>query len=362
MSISAADILPFARGDDTESLENVRNRLEWTWGLGHNNLDEHLRNFADPDHVLTDETLLLFPPAEIIKAMRSRGNKLRFGVRRPHIQKVRKCTVDLGVNSTTSLQVYKEKNSFEYLVVPFDSSGAAWTLVSQVPPHLVLCTTSGKMLNAWGDLTGKDRLATQASLLGRSNVVAENNVGFALSFHDFRIMEQIHRWWSWVDHAPESFLSEDSDMTMVELEESKPLPMPIFGMNGKTGSTTSSYHEPQRRLLPCELEEDPNFLAIDDDSDDSMSSDSHITGIDDSEEFAKASMARGDYEMDRSWLKGMESWAEGASSGNDGGMLLNVDQIEEDPKEQPRVATSLDLAKPDYLQVSRHKKRTTTRT
>ncbi|KAJ7144978.1 hypothetical protein C8R43DRAFT_561287 [Mycena crocata] len=338
MTVSAADILPFAtpvgKAGTPGILDQVRNRLEWTWGLGHGNLDEHLHTFADPQHFLTDETLLLFPSTEIIRATSLRDKKLRFGVRRPHIQKI-----------------YEGNNSFEYLIVPLDPSGATRTWVSEVPPHLVLCTTSGKMLDAWGDLPGKKRLAMQLTLLARSVVASQTNASFALRVSDFVTIEQIYWTWSWMDHVPESFLSEDSDVTMVESDEEwKPLPMPNLV---KAGSSMSSDHEPQRRLLPCELEEDPNFLAIDDDSDDSMSSNSHITGIDDSEEFAKAIMARGDYEMDRSWLKRMESWAEGASSGNDEGMLLKDDQIEEDPKEQPRVATSLNLNQPDYL--SKHR-------
>ncbi|KAJ7144979.1 hypothetical protein C8R43DRAFT_1237732 [Mycena crocata] len=349
MTISAADILPFAtpvgQAGTPGILDQVRNRLEWTWGLGHGNLDEHLRAFADPQCILTDATLLIIPQTEIIREIWYRHNECRFGVRRPRIQKV-----------------YKNCHMFEYLVLPVDPSNATpsrmW--VSEVPPHLVLCTTSGKIMKAWGHLAGDDHDAVQTSFIERSNAATHNDPKYALTVRDLDIMHHIYSTWSWIDHVPQSFLSEDSDVTMVESDEEwKPL---VFELHGQARSASSSDREPKRRLLPCELEEDPNFLAIDDNSDDLLSSDSHITGVDDPEEFAKASMARGDYETDRSWLKGIESWAEGASSGNDEEILLNDDQIEEDPKEQPRVAMSLDLAKPDYLQVSRHKKTTATGT
>jgi hypothetical protein len=45
----------------------------------------------------------------------------------------------------------------------------------------------------------------------------------------------------------------------------------------------------------------------------------------------------------------MASWAEGTSgSGSGEESLLNDSQIVEDPTELPRVASALDLTKPDY--------------
>jgi hypothetical protein len=70
--------------------------------------------------------------------------------------------------------------------------------------------------------------------------------------------------------------------------------------------------------------------------------------VKDPDEFAKASMAQGDYEVDRSWLKGITTWAEGRLSMGYEAVLSNEGQINKDPREQPCV-TSLDLGKPDYL-------------
>ncbi|KAJ6456599.1 hypothetical protein C8R47DRAFT_1227786 [Mycena vitilis] len=48
----------------------MRGRLEWNWGLGHLHLDEHLQGLVDPEGVLTDEPLLVFPPNDIIHLVR----------------------------------------------------------------------------------------------------------------------------------------------------------------------------------------------------------------------------------------------------------------------------------------------------
>ncbi|KAJ7228218.1 hypothetical protein GGX14DRAFT_611750 [Mycena pura] len=111
----------------------------------------------------------------------------------------------------------------------------------------------------------------------------------------------------------------------------------------------------ERRLLPHELEQDPVFEKIlpvirAHHDDDTISCDSHITGV---EEYAKANVARGDYKPMRTWLKGMRRWAQSASEVVEDQVPVNDEQIEEAySREQPRVVTSLDLDKPDYLSMS----------
>ncbi|KAJ7491034.1 hypothetical protein FB451DRAFT_1221809 [Mycena latifolia] len=363
MAISASDLVTFAtpswNADVPGIFDEVRNRLEWTWGLGHGNLEDHLRGFVDPQHVLMNNALLVIPPRGAIFDLWARNSRMKLGVRRSHIQKV-----------------YKGTDSFDYLVVPIDPSNPTpprmW--VSDIPPHLAICTTDSKISKAWGHLTGRECTPMKLSVLERSRAVlaATGNPGFALDVSDFVVMEGVHSFWSQDDSVPGSFLSEDSDHTMVEVEEE---PEPKFSacivMGRKVGSSASCYREPTRRLLPSEARQDPQGAVNhrlfpsedgDDDSDDSMSSDSHITGVEDSEEFAKASAARGDYEADRTWLKGIESWVQNAEGVDDDAMLVNDGQIEAGAKEGPRVATSMELDKPDYLSkhtlLSKHKIRT----
>ncbi|KAJ6632518.1 hypothetical protein B0H10DRAFT_17421 [Mycena sp. CBHHK59/15] len=130
-------------------------------------------------------------------------------------------------------------------------------------------------------------------------------------------------------------------------------------MSTQTRSSVSSHHEPQRRLLPCQNRaHDPNVIHIrvfpctgapTDDDDDAVSWNSHISGVEAPEEYAKASIARGDYAADAKWLKRMSKWVQGTSASDDEQQLVNDAQIEADTREQPRPASSLDLSKPDYL-------------
>ncbi|KAJ7437274.1 hypothetical protein FB451DRAFT_179230 [Mycena latifolia] len=336
MAISASDITAFVTPSRNANLpgvhDEVRNRLEWTWGLGHGNLDEHLRGLVDPQQVLITNALLVIPSRGITRQLWARNTRMKSGIRRTHVEKV-----------------YKGKDLFEYLVVPIDPSSSTqarmWT--SNVPPHLALCTTCSKMLKAWARLTGRESTPMKLSIIERSANIVGPDPGFALDVSDFDIMQHVHWTWCRGDHVPDSFLSEDSDQTMVEAEEE---PEPIFPVRviprQTAGSSASCYREPQRRLLPSELQQDPQhrfFPSEDgDDSDDSISSDSHITGVEDPEEFAKASAARGDYEADRTWLKGIESWVRNAEGVDDDTMLVNDGQIEADSKEGPasrRVST-----------------------
>ncbi|KAJ7919366.1 hypothetical protein B0H13DRAFT_1868675 [Mycena leptocephala] len=195
-----------------------------------------------------------------------------------------------------------------------------------------------------------------------------------LSIWELDLMKFTHRTWSWIEYVPPSFVSDASDETLVEVEEEEG-PIPKQKMSGSKDidwAGRSSRHEPKRRLLSSELQQ-PNppiapvrmfpSVAGDDDEDDdedvAISVDSHISGVeDDPEEFAKASMARGDYEVDRKWLKGVKRWTVGTSGADADEALLIGPQIKEDLREQPRVVTSLDLEKPDYL--SRRRSGTTT--
>ncbi|KAJ6494982.1 hypothetical protein DFH09DRAFT_1104003 [Mycena vulgaris] len=188
-------------------------------------------------------------------------------------------------------------------------------------------------------------------------------IGPPLSIWELDVMKSTHRTWSWMNYVPPSFVSDASDQTLIEVEEEEsPVPKrKLFG--GKNmdwaARSSSSRHEPKRRLLPSELQQ-PNpptatvrmFPSADgdddenDDEDDVISADSHISGIEyDPEEFAKVSMARGDYEVDRKWVK---RWAVGTFGADADEALLIDTPIKEDPKEKPRVVTSLDLEKPDW--------------
>ncbi|KAJ7233516.1 hypothetical protein B0H12DRAFT_1076605 [Mycena haematopus] len=328
--------------------DQVRDRLEWTWGLDHRHLDEHLQTFSDTHGIFTDNTVLVFPHNAMIHEVWLNYGVVEFGVRPPHIQKL-----------------YKGCTSFEYLVVPIDpaSPHPARFLISEVPPHLALCTTSGKIMKAWGRMPAKECDPLSASVIERAKAAIHPDRP-PLSTEMLDTMKFTHRFWSWANYVPPSFVSDTSDQTLVEVEEDSLIPKrKLSGSENLDWATksSSSRNEPKRRLLHSELQPPDLPTATvrmfpsadgddDDDEDDVISADSHISGLeDDPEELAKASMARGDYEVDRKWLKRVKRWAVGTSAADADEALLIDTQIKEDPREQPRVVTSLDLEKPDYL-------------
>ncbi|KAJ7105040.1 hypothetical protein C8R44DRAFT_887045 [Mycena epipterygia] len=104
---------------------------------------------------------------------------------------------------------------------------------------------------------------------------------------------------------------------MVAAEENSDSSSDSIDWDVGSSAGASCPRKPNCRVLPCELQQDPPTQLFpsaankDDAKDDVISSDSHITGVEDLEEFAKANLARGDYQSDRAWLRGIKSRAEG---------------------------------------------------
>ncbi|KAJ7666720.1 hypothetical protein DFH06DRAFT_1384043 [Mycena polygramma] len=350
MPFSSASLLTLATPAnmaDTPGIRGqIRDRLEWTWGLGHGRLDEHLREFSDSDPhlVFMNDSLLVLPPADIIRKISSRNAKTKSGVRPPRIQKL-----------------YKGCTSFQYLVVPVDprSDVPMHTLVSNVPPHLVSCTTSSKIMRAWGRLKGRDYNVVRLSLVDRIQA-ARLPDPLRIGVSDFDTMRGTHWLWILVEHVPPSFFSSDSDQAEVA-DSVRSLSDSGFSSNvaWEAGSSASCYHEPKRRLLPSERQAEfpirmfPSADGMQDDDDDAVSEDSHVPGGEDPDD-AQALATPGDDEADLEWTKVISQWAEGASDAD--ADALNDAQIKKDSRETPRVAASLDLAKPDYEDVAAKRK------
>ncbi|KAJ7077403.1 hypothetical protein B0H15DRAFT_955100 [Mycena belliarum] len=312
MTISAAEIVaymtfPLDVNEPGISIQ-VRNRLEWTWGLGHTHLDEHLSEFTDPLHVFTDDSLFVIPSKDTIRDIHRRTWHMKFGARRPHIRKL-----------------YNGRTSFEYLVIPVDSRSPlpGRIVVSEVPPHIAVATTYGKIMQQWGHLTGAASTAIRTSLVERCAIVFDP----PFSLYDLSVMQGVYRSWALVDYVPASFLSEDSGETMIEAEDSPDTtPAPEQSVSNDkidwdVGSSASCEHEPRRRLLPRELEQDLNDLpsvVSDDDEEDEDDVDSHLTGVTD------------ELEADHRWLEGIARWAEVTAAAHEPeGMLLSM--IHENP-------------------------------
>ncbi|KAJ7765759.1 hypothetical protein B0H16DRAFT_1524293 [Mycena metata] len=325
------------------SLDDIHCRLEWTWGLEYGALNEHLQSFNSDRQladILANKDLMVLTDWETIGKM---------SLHLSHSPK----TIS---GSRIMIQDVYDRCSFEYLVLPVDpSSGIApQLLISSVPPHVTVAPSVDHLLKRWGY---EQDLFDAACKSIMQHVAANPPAGatFQPNFHTFTDLRYLHERWA-TRSVPSQFRGlEGSDDDVEE----------AVLMNSDEGSSTlewevatlpSEEEEPRRRLLPHELAADlvvkfRTLVRVADDGDEVISCDSYITGHEGRpEEFSKASMARATSdEKDAAWEQGIKSWVQGTSVVDDERMLLNDDQIEEDPKEQPRVAATLDLEKPDYL-------------
>ncbi|KAJ7666714.1 hypothetical protein DFH06DRAFT_1469919 [Mycena polygramma] len=275
--------------------------------------DEVGNNSADPEGIFTDETLLVFPPNDIITLVWREYGVAELGVRRPYIQEAACPT-----NIWWSLSILPAR--FPRGLSP-----------PMCLPHLALCTTSGKMMKAWGALPAKSTKPLQLSITERSKAASHGEQTVPTTW-EFQVLELTHRTWASADYVPASFRSGSSDQTMVEWKQKIPV------------------HKPKvlsKRKLDREAKSSASNYGDDDDS--ALGTDSHISGVDDPDEFAKASAARGDYKLDRKRRKEIKLWAKGTSGADPDAALLTDAQVEQYLTEQPRVVISLDLDKPDYL-------------
>ncbi|KAJ7184537.1 hypothetical protein C8R46DRAFT_1208727 [Mycena filopes] len=317
------------------SPKEFHSMLEWTWGLEYGSLATYLEPFNSDRQladILADKTLIVVAKHQIVASVNLHLT------RSPSYYKPR-----------THIQDVYDNASFEYLVLPVDPSSGILPrlLVSSVPPHVTVAPSVDHLLVYW-----RERLGFATGCQSIIQHVAANPVAgaaFIPTYETFRMMKSLHERWA-TRAVPSRFLGlEDSDEEGTEEGSST--------MEWEVGTLASEDEEPQRRLLPHELAAPPvikfkTYIRVEVDADDdAISCDSYVTGLEGKPEgSSKASMAGSDYDdEDAEWSKGIQSWAAGASVLTDDRMLLNDAQIEEDLKEQPRVATTLDLAKPDYL-------------
>ncbi|KAK7019902.1 hypothetical protein R3P38DRAFT_3551484 [Favolaschia claudopus] len=281
----------------------VRERL-WTWGLGHDHLDEHLQQFSDPQGFLTDDAILVFPQSNVVEEL--------------------SCRDDRGKTC-----LYNGRLSFEYIFVAIDP-----------------------IMKAWGRLPPKDWDAGCLSIMQRANSVVDSGRR-PIHQRQLMLMEYIYRKWSWVDVVPSSFLSADSDQTMVEPtlatddeDESEHLQVKRESpSNVEWDAFGSAFcREPKRRLLPEELARSLNA------SEDGVDDDSNASSVD---SYLSRDEADSDaYEADRRWLEDIQSWA--VETSNAEKTPVHDGQIPDDSLEQPPAASSLDLGTPDYPYQAQH--------
>ncbi|KAJ7328799.1 hypothetical protein DFH08DRAFT_967195 [Mycena albidolilacea] len=287
VAFSSSSIIDFAipihRIDEPGIRDEARDRLEWTWGLGHGRIEEHLREFVDPEGLLTDETVLVFPHYHRFENSRAAT------------------TEDVLVFADRTCKSYtKDARPSNTSLSPADSASILPPrfLISGLPPHLALCTINGKIYNAWGFLPRKFWDAHHDLLVERAKDATHEGRP-ALELWQLIEMEHVYEKWT-----ATSFL--------------------------------------RRAPVKVEIRFFPSVDGKDEsDDDDAISVGSQISGVEgDPEEFAKANHARGDYEMGRKWLKKMKRWAAWTLGADAGETLFND---KDNWRERPRDASSLDL-------------------
>ncbi|KAJ7077397.1 hypothetical protein B0H15DRAFT_1026182 [Mycena belliarum] len=205
------------------SLASTFKLLEWTWGLG--------RAFEWPTRSISSRTFSLFfiPHQDIIRAFSRQI-----------------CLSKLPLLASTA--PYSKDASF----LSIQRTLSLCVRVSEVPPHVALAPTRGKLMKHRGDLTGAthDAVRTSAPRPEFSKDTLANYV------------------------PPSLFADAASDETMVEAEDS-----PETEQQEQRGPGLRRASPPRRRLYPHEtVEQDYNNLPSVASDDEDV--DSHQAGAD----------------------------------------------------------------------------------
>ncbi|KAJ7118994.1 hypothetical protein C8R44DRAFT_187425 [Mycena epipterygia] len=313
---------------DTPKIQDVRDRLEWAWGLQRHSFDEHLAKFPDPNlgKIISNDALFLLADPNIIRSLFLASSSSAAGKLQRVVQ-----------------ELCQDNKSFEYMVLPVDpSSGVAPRLLSSlVPPHLTISISVDKIFKRWGYTHGAFDMARD-SFLTLVETSPPDGVTFTPTLHTFINLRFIHERWSIVDVPPHFLglddLDEESNATSStddgessvddgesSADDGESMEVPLWG-----------YMEPRHRLEPHEFAQE-SLVAIRQlpapDHDDTNSCDSGV------EDPAKTSLAQEDYEPNRVWWTEMNRWVQSTTGIVDDRMLWIDGEIEGDAGKKPHVAT-----------------------
>lgn len=294
--------------------------------------------------------MLVFPDYQMYSTLLGReyAEADRFPVvREAHIRAVRllfRCRVASAQCLSCSFQLYKGAKSFEYLVVPVDpdSTTPVRVLTLQVPPHVVYCTTLGKMAREYGSMTHTTWHSHKDSLIERVEAAMQPESGHGLTIYMLSHMQRVHLkepWWP--SHPP-----PPKHCGQTKAPETTALKRKSANME-RDADALGSRHKPKRRRLQAD-EDDDEDQDDDDDDDDSVASDTHVDLIGgDGKELTV---------LDREWLESIQWWAAGTSGADTTDeTLLNDGQIPAEEEgwlalEHTRKIEDLDLNTPDFFE------------
>lgn len=243
-----------------------------------------------------------------------------------------------------SFQLYQGAKSFEYLVVPVDpeSTTPVRVLTLQVPPHVVYCTTLGKMAREYGSMTYTTWPFHKDSLIERVNAAMQPESGYVLTTYMLSHMQRVHLkepWWPSLPPPPKHCGQTKAPQTTTLKRKSANMERDADALGA-----LYSRHKPKRRRLKADEDDDED----DDDDDDSVASDTHVDLIGgDGKELTV---------QDREWLESIQWWAAGTSGADTTDeTLLNDGQIPAEEEgywalEHTQKIEDLDLDTPDFFE------------
>ncbi|KAF7319559.1 PCI domain-containing protein [Mycena chlorophos] len=267
--------------------QELKPRLERTWGLGYGGLEEHLRSFPDAEDLLADERVVVIPGAQDI-------GKLVQGYFIPP-------------KPTHVVKTYQGRTSFTYMTLPLDpaSSLRARLVHSLTPPHIVAIFTADRIEKACKSTSGynaglrKDLIRRIRRLVDRSQ--------FRSTVETLEWMEELGSAWTHPKLVIVAPPAENSDAALV------------------------SERSPERGA-PSSVVVLLEFPSAYEDSD----SDTDSVVMDD---------------WNPTWINDIEDWAVQSSvkAHSDEELSPWNGQVATDALERPRTFDTVELDRPDYL-------------
>ncbi|KAF7293056.1 hypothetical protein MIND_01205000 [Mycena indigotica] len=294
-----------------------KNGLEWSWGLEHKKLNEHLQLFAAAEdmELLTDERVYVSPHTTDIR-------RIYFGKRPLR-------TLDFP-NITT---LYAGAQKFRYFVIPFDPSSSILPrrVELKTPPHIVLIRSTAKLMRAYhGAPMLHDPIGS--ALADRIREATEHD-RFPLGAGTLQFMRSLYWRFTHMNHVHPSFRSNHSDDERVV----EATPAPAFALIRPTskplpilGGKITFGPEPQRRVTASELGQDFNEPV-------------------DTIEAEEDSGSEAEDNSSPTWARDVEKWAQTTEQAAERDEKMLINDINSDWQEGTRTVTSVDLAMPDYL-------------
>ncbi|KAJ7230470.1 hypothetical protein GGX14DRAFT_583398 [Mycena pura] len=302
--------------------KETQTRLEWAWGLEYGTLEDHLYSYSDPalEAVLKDDKYVLAFHPNVTSRMFAHSDT-KWDIKRPFVQ-----------------ELYHGAASFDYVVLHVNPAAAIppWVLVSAVPPHLTVCTSAAKLQkHGWNVAPTTKRRHLEALFYLPITFTPSDAIPIPKPFALFQL-EYVYSAWKRTFVPPNFCAGLPVPVAPVVKEEKD--------WEWKTMKFSSSCDTP-----PGRIEDNPSVYDL---MEEDMSNDSYISGADNPEDYAKASLARDGYLSNGRWLKGMKRWVQSLAHGPTGDDMMVDDNdaiLQGYSKEQACAVASLDLGKPDYL-------------